>query len=397
MNDSTKPWDEIILLGFSRGAFTARAISSLIHDVGLLTKEGLEFFFGIIEDWKNQNVPGMEWKWYQAKFGKVNKKTFGWTQYKETLVKSNLTRSGMSVRAVGVFDTVGALGIPAGIWDDGVREYSFVNTKVSQSIEYAFHALALDEHRTLFAPTVWEHPDAPHKLKQLKQCWFAGVHSNIGGGYPDAGSSNITLAWMMSQLEHNKILEFDPDYKDFVQDLNKDFYARVPKPRPWALGRVYDSTAGLVGVFENAIKPPRIRTPGNCHRIDAATGKETKVPLEKTGECMHRSVRVRVEQGGLGEEPDTTSASALEKIGNGLERILGKKVETYAKQVFQGDLAPLKGFALAPPTVPSPQSSDISALGSSGYGWKFGDRNLPEDEFLDTERKFLLRHKTFAA
>lgn len=129
MTDATKPWDEIVLLGFSRGAFTARAISSLISDVGLLTRTGMEEFWGIFEDWKNQGVEGKEGKWFEKRFGK---KGVGFTtdEYKNTLkdvscvsslfenihqeeqllimlVQNNLTRCGMPISAVGVWDTVG--------------------------------------------------------------------------------------------------------------------------------------------------------------------------------------------------------------------------------------------------------------------------------------------------
>lgn len=63
---------------------------------------------------------------------------------------------------------------------------------------------------------MWEEPTGSNKLKVL-QCWFPGVHTNVGGGYPDAGNSNITLAWMMSQLQG--LLDFDEDYIDYLHQL----------------------------------------------------------------------------------------------------------------------------------------------------------------------------------
>lgn len=129
----------------------------------------------------------------------------------------------------------GALGVPLP-WDNGeVKRYSFVNTKVAQAVEYAFHAVALDEHRNLFTPTLWEQPDMPNNLKKLKQTWFPGVHSNIGGSYEDAGISDITLAWMASQFEDNNLMAFTAEYFDFLQDENNKRYAKVPEPiRPWS-------------------------------------------------------------------------------------------------------------------------------------------------------------------
>lgn len=92
-------------------------------------------------------------------------------------------------------DGIGALGVPLPWNAKNVKEFSFVNTKVAQKVQHAFHAVALDEQRNLFSPTLWEEPDQPHQLKALKQVWFPGVHSNVGGSYSDAGMSNITLAW----------------------------------------------------------------------------------------------------------------------------------------------------------------------------------------------------------
>ena len=108
----------------------------------------------------------------------------------------------------------GSLGIPLEWGSKNVKPFSFVNCKVSKQVEHAFHALAIDERRGPFSPTLWEQPDAPNVLKVLKQCWFPGVHSNVGGWYPDAGQANISLAWMVSQLEDTDggILTFDPDY-----------------------------------------------------------------------------------------------------------------------------------------------------------------------------------------
>jgi uncharacterized protein (DUF2235 family) len=87
---------------------------------------------------------------------------------------------------------LGSLGIPLPFKDDSVKAYSFVNTKVAEKVEHAFQCLALDEHRNLFSPTLWKRPDDNRNLKTLKQVWVPGVHSNVGGGYEDAGIANIT-------------------------------------------------------------------------------------------------------------------------------------------------------------------------------------------------------------
>src|SRR5439155_19781272 len=123
------------------------------------------------------------------------------------------------IKCVGVFDTVGrwtshqakfflglltdpgALGIPSlGLFPGHpALEYTFVDTMVAPNVQHAFQALALDEHRLPFTPTIWETPSGRTDL-DLKQCWFPGSHGNIGGGYPDTMSTNITLVWMVAQM-----------------------------------------------------------------------------------------------------------------------------------------------------------------------------------------------------
>jgi hypothetical protein len=99
------------------------------------------------------------------------------------------------VQCIGVFDTVGALGVPIG--GRSQDKYSFHDTELSQSVKFAFHALAIDERRGAFEPTLWSY--RPKDGQTLKQTWFAGVHSDIGGGYGEHDLSDITLQWMIEQ------------------------------------------------------------------------------------------------------------------------------------------------------------------------------------------------------
>lgn len=90
LNDVNKPIDEIILLGFSRGAFTARAISSLISDIGLLTKKGMESFWGIFSDWMSQDLVGEESKWFQSTY--KEKIPFSDKRYRQKLIDVSESR-----------------------------------------------------------------------------------------------------------------------------------------------------------------------------------------------------------------------------------------------------------------------------------------------------------------
>jgi uncharacterized protein (DUF2235 family) len=105
------------------------------------------------------------------------------------------------VQAVGVWDTVGSLGIPNTSFlaklglPHSTKEYKFYDTNLSGTIKHAFQALALDEHRAPFSPAVWERNNMQKTTIDLRQVWFPGAHSNAGGGYDDQEIANITLAW----------------------------------------------------------------------------------------------------------------------------------------------------------------------------------------------------------
>ena len=146
----------------------------------------------------------------------------------------------VKIKTICCWDTVGSLGIPSlGIPKieglvDRIRGYNyrFHDTGLSSKVENAFHALALDEERTHFQPTLWKKTEET-KEANLKQCWFPGVHSNIGGGFDDQEIADMTLAWMMQQLL--PFLEFDENYLDsIIQNCD------VHSEGQWAAGKIYD-------------------------------------------------------------------------------------------------------------------------------------------------------------
>jgi hypothetical protein len=207
-------------------------------------------------------------------------------------------------------------------------DFSFVNTKVEPNIEHAFQALALDEHRRSYAPTIWEKPEGQRWPKILKQCWFPGVHSDIGGSYPDTDLANLTLCWMVSQLD--PFIEFEKDYIWKQMRLSIERHEReieqikasgstqpIPKLRPWGLGKIHNSMS-----FFFRLGGSKVRTPGEyCQPIRASKdgtlkyiikrsayhltlhfgGKEKEMPrLLGTNETIHSSVRIRMGKQGLG-------------------------------------------------------------------------------------------------
>jgi hypothetical protein len=327
------PGDEIFVIGFSRGAFTARSVSSLINAVGLLTSEGLQYFVQVFEDWEFQEKKDYVTKWPNLPFV-GHKPPVTDPHYQQQLIDKKLTRPNIKIKCVAVWDTVGGLGIPMiGLLPQPPStDFAFVDTRVESNIEYAFQALALDEHRRAYSPTIWDWPHVqPNDLKVLKQTWFPGVHSDIGGSYDDTALANLTLAWMVSQLD--PILTINHDYvMSLVEPGRRGIRGHMTfRPdgtaatventqlhlRPWGLGKIHNSMS-----FFYSLGGSRNRTPGAYRRQESANQHGTLVwilvglghrvlkllgrpepsmpKLHKTNETIHSSVRIRRGKKGLG-------------------------------------------------------------------------------------------------
>jgi len=175
--------DRIYLFGFSRGAYTVRALCGLIYNCGILRRPDARL---IAEAWEIYKNPRQD------------------CHPDGTRAVAFRERHGHASRAVhfvGVWDTVGALGIPFSLMGlfDGRDE--FYDTKMGANVRFARHALAIDERREDFESTLW----TPRSGVDLKQVWFVGVHSDIGGSYPpdEDGrlASDVPLGWMLDEAE----------------------------------------------------------------------------------------------------------------------------------------------------------------------------------------------------
>ena len=286
--------DDIILIGFSRGAFTVRSIGGLIGDLGLLTRKGLPFFNEIFEDYEHKSNDN-----YNSPFPDIpfHKRGPFDERYVHELERLGMTRRRIPIKAICCYDTVGGLGIPRAPllrMVPGSKDYQFDDTKISPCVENAFQALALDEHRAPFSPALWE--KAPDQATNLKQVWFPGVHSNIGGGYADQEIANIVLAWMMSRLE--PFLDFRSDFLVSQLDEQRKFYKESgQRNRWWSFGEIYRSMKGIY-----SLTGQRTRTPGAYQRLNPITGRSTGKRLKNTNEYIHASVRARVGLKGPGPQ-----------------------------------------------------------------------------------------------
>lgn len=177
------PGDELHFFGFSRGAFTARSTAGLVRNCGVLRRE-------------HANRVDEAYRLYRSRSSTTHPRGVEATLFRRTYSHES------GIGFIGVWDTVGALGIPLGVSPLANlldRRYQFHDTGLSNTVVAAFQAVAIDEKRGPFRPTLWkQQADAPPD-QRVEQVWFAGVHCDVGGGYPDHALSDIPLLWMVDR------------------------------------------------------------------------------------------------------------------------------------------------------------------------------------------------------
>lgn len=200
--------DEIYLFGFSRGAYTARSIAGVIVKCGLL-RRGAGVSMTVADVYERYRAGKDRRAMYTIELDKLAGKPVT-AEEQRLLDQSRRVR----IRMIGVWDTVGALGVP---WTHaplvGRSKFYFHNTNPSVLFEHAYHAVAVDEHRGPYKPTLWtkfrpETPDKPDPAHPpatartvTEQRWFVGAHCNVGGGYQGDALRNLPLAWIQSKAE----------------------------------------------------------------------------------------------------------------------------------------------------------------------------------------------------
>jgi len=186
--------DHIYLFGFSRGAYTARSLAGFIRNCGILEPKNLHLLDKAYELYRDRN-------------DYTTPESDMMISFRKNYCIEDITR----IKFIGVWDTVGSLGIPFPWFNKFNQEkYKFHDVTLSSTIDFAYQALAVDEHRKLFEPSIWQlSKNIQHGITtELEQRWFAGVHCNVGGGYVASGLSNDTLQWMVEKAEPVG-LEFD--------------------------------------------------------------------------------------------------------------------------------------------------------------------------------------------
>lgn len=215
------PGDLLYIFGFSRGAYTARSLAGMIACSGLPTV--------------NQNDPPCLDMAFEAY------RNLSQRQMLLDALNESYKMDQAVIQFLGVWDTVGSLGIPAIFGGIDVGQYGFLDTGLHPSICNAVQAVSIDEKRLQFQPALWTSAPAPGQ--SLTQVWFTGVHCDVGGGYsPDsngAALSNITLHWMAVHAQTCGFI------------FNEGIFPPVPLPAD-AVATLHDSLTGLYRICPHA-------------------------------------------------------------------------------------------------------------------------------------------------
>lgn len=209
--------DEIYIFGFSRGAYTARSLAGLIRNCGIIKNDDLNMINQAYDHYRNRT--DRDWK----------------PNGKKAIEFKNTYSQETGIKFIGVWDTVGSLGIPFSFFRlYNKNRYKFHDTKLSTYVDYAYHAVAVDEKRASFKPTLWTQSKSALQRptpQVLEQRWFSGVHSNIGGGYPDSRISDIAFKWMTEKARATD-LAFEESYlaKNINADIRGDLYNSLVFP-----------------------------------------------------------------------------------------------------------------------------------------------------------------------
>ncbi len=220
--------DAIHIVGFSRGAYTARALAGMIAKVGLLkpsycdpAKKLDTYRLGIAAWARSRSV-------MLGGAGKLDEIARSVLELVERCVAAQLSNDALiadiPIKSVAVWDTVGSMGIPEYAGGRRIDVFRFVDSDLSDKVEHGFHAMAINEMRCDFPVTSW------NARKNIQQVWFVGAHADVGGGYPPDESrlSDITLRWMTNKLSNLQVFfTFPVAYPSNPQVLGQQWHT------PW--------------------------------------------------------------------------------------------------------------------------------------------------------------------
>lgn len=221
--------DQLYLFGFSRGAYTVRSLAGMVRKCGILRRDATHRYRDAIQLYGDLRHPDDP---IATDFRRQN---------------SVVAESTIPIRMIGVWDTVGALGIPV----QGLRwltadRYRFHDVQLSGTVQLACQALAIDERREAFEAARWAYKKKEGQI--VEQVWFCGAHSDVGGGYPREDgslSSDFSLAWMRDKARDAGLI-IDPE-ADARYAVHADHHAPLHNSRTglYRLSPAIDRVIGL--------------------------------------------------------------------------------------------------------------------------------------------------------
>ena len=234
------PGDELYFFGFSRGAYTARSLAGFVRNSGILRPE-------------HESLIPDGFALYRSRDGSRTPRSEASRLFRQNYAWSDRT----PIRCIGVWDTVGSLGVPNDLFQGILKHLFRVNrefhdTDLSSSVDFAFHAVAIDEHRKSFLPTLWTVPPGQRSDQHVEQCWFPGCHADVGGGNPDSALSAVALEWM---IDRARMAGLDIHAPASLGPPN------FPPHGPDPLGPVTESQSAFYRLFGSGIRPMFVPNP----------------------------------------------------------------------------------------------------------------------------------------
>ena len=251
--------DEIYIFGFSRGAFTARTLAALIASQGLVPAvidkvavSHAEMQRNTMSAWREYRKASVGYRslptiwivrWIRDVLIYLYHLILGHRSYAKVREAMD-GRKQIEIEFLGLFDTVEAFGVPIEelrlAIDWAIWPVSFRNHRLSRAAKHACHALALDDERTTFHPLRIDQSRLPDG-QVVKEVWFAGVHSDIGGGYPESTLSFVPLVWMTEQIGNR--LRFQAGTIEHFRAYQS------------AIGPMHDSRSGAAVLYRYGPRP----------------------------------------------------------------------------------------------------------------------------------------------
>jgi uncharacterized protein (DUF2235 family) len=372
--------DRIALFGFSRGAFTVRCLAGMVHACGLLDPAGLT------PNERRKRVKKLLWAYRAADAPEQGKYFASWLRGEARVSERHDGEAWpaelreVRVHFTGVWDTVDAVGVPVDELRDLIdplwqrllhrRAYGFRNSRL-RGVTHARQALAIDDERRTFHPNVWKREthdatqDEDGPPETLVQVWFAGAHSNVGGGYPKDGLAHVTLDWMMGELQgvYGDEIVFTHDARQSMWDAAN------------LAGRLYDSRTGIAAFYRYAPRrvaefhaegdQPRIHV-SVFRRIDRASQGYAPLFLPENAQIAYTA-----HKGPFARETDPDGRDNVSRMGSlaagslvraELARLVAWRARCYAGFAGLSILAIVAGLWTGGPVADSPGAKFLKGL-----------------------------------